>query len=70
MRPLTEEEQQSVFSKLAKYIGDNVTHLIEVRPYFGNIYIITLHLLFYFFDEKLCMKCALQLLDASRNEYY
>ncbi|RMX51123.1 hypothetical protein pdam_00020555 [Pocillopora damicornis] len=31
MRPLTEEETQSVFEKLAKYIGDNIKLLID-RP--------------------------------------
>ncbi|KAI8892548.1 hypothetical protein BC833DRAFT_611382 [Globomyces pollinis-pini] len=31
MRPLTEEETKTFFEKLAKYIGRNITHLID-RP--------------------------------------
>ncbi|KAI8915890.1 hypothetical protein EDD86DRAFT_197135 [Gorgonomyces haynaldii] len=31
MRPLTEEETKTLFEKLAKYIGRNITHLID-RP--------------------------------------
>ncbi|KAJ1910681.1 ribosome biosynthesis protein nip7 [Tieghemiomyces parasiticus] len=31
MRPLTEEETKTLFEKLARYIGKNITHLIE-RP--------------------------------------
>ena len=29
MRPLTQEETKTLFEKLAKYIGRNITHLIE-----------------------------------------
>ncbi|KAJ3014603.1 UNVERIFIED_CONTAM: ribosome biosynthesis protein nip7, partial [Siphonaria sp. JEL0065] len=29
MRPLTEEEVKTLFEKLAKYIGRNITHLID-----------------------------------------
>ena len=29
MRPLTPDESKAVFEKLIKYIGDNVTHLVE-----------------------------------------
>ena len=31
MRPLTPDESKAVFEKLIKYIGDNVTHLVEVK---------------------------------------
>lgn len=55
MRPLTDDETRAVFSKLAKFIGDNVKNLID-RP--DGVYCFRMHRDRVFYVSEKLMKAA------------
>lgn len=56
MRPLTEEETKTFFEKLTKYIGRNITHLID-RPD-GDAHVFRLHKDRVYYVPERCLRYA------------